>query len=106
LSAFWFPLGAPEPAAPPCIRQRFFPRTAGEEQGLPERVLAPHRGLDSIGTVLREWFTAIPISHCLVGREFRFECTRCFRRNYRCLPGWKPFFFFLWGLFATRAGGL
>jgi len=35
------------------MRQRAFPRTAGDRQGLPERVLAPQRGLDSIGQVLR-----------------------------------------------------
>lgn len=29
---------------PPCIRQRFLPRTAGEPQGVPLRVRAPHRG--------------------------------------------------------------
>ena len=52
-SAFLLPGGAPEPAAPPCIRQRLFPRTAGDLQGLPERVLAPQRGLDNIGPVLR-----------------------------------------------------
>ena len=52
-SAFLLPGGAPEPGAPPCIRQRLFPRTAGDLQGLPERVLAPQRGLDNIGPVLR-----------------------------------------------------
>jgi hypothetical protein len=46
-------LGAPEPGAPPCMRQRFFPLTAGDLQGLPDRVLAPQRGLASIGPVLR-----------------------------------------------------
>ena len=35
------------------IRRRLFPRTAGDLQGLPERVLAPQRGLDNIGPVLR-----------------------------------------------------
>jgi hypothetical protein len=29
-------------AAVECIRQRFFPLTAGDMQGLAERVLAPH----------------------------------------------------------------
>ena len=43
----------PEPGAAPCIRQRLFPRTAGDLQGLPERVLAPQRGLDNIGPVSR-----------------------------------------------------
>ena len=28
-SAFALPVGAPDPAAPPCIRQRRFPATAG-----------------------------------------------------------------------------
>jgi hypothetical protein len=41
LSAFSFPLGALDPGAPPCIRQRLLPCTAGDLQGLPERVLAP-----------------------------------------------------------------
>ena len=43
--ALRFPTGAPEPGAPPCIRQRFFPLTAGERHAFPERVLAPQRGL-------------------------------------------------------------
>ena len=34
------------------MRHRFLPVTAGDWQGLPERVLAPQRKLDSIGTVL------------------------------------------------------
>ena len=52
-SAFLLPRGAPDPGAPPCIRQRFFPITAGDRQALPDRVLAPQRRLDSIGPVLR-----------------------------------------------------
>jgi hypothetical protein len=52
-SAFLLPRGAPDPAAPPCIRHRRFPATAGDLQGLPERVLAPQRTLVSIGPVLR-----------------------------------------------------
>jgi hypothetical protein len=51
--AFRLPRGAPEPAAPPCIRHRRFPRTAGDLQDRPDLVLAPQRGLDSIGPVLR-----------------------------------------------------
>ena len=35
------------------MRQRFLPLTAGDMQGLPERVFAPHRRLDRIGPVLR-----------------------------------------------------
>ena len=54
LNAFRFSCGAPEPGAPPCIRQRFLPATAGDRQEPPERVLAPQRGLASIGPVLRE----------------------------------------------------
>jgi hypothetical protein len=53
LSAFLLPRGAPDPGAPPCMRQRRLPLTAGDRQGLPERVLAPQRRLDSIGPVLR-----------------------------------------------------
>jgi len=52
-SAFWLPLGAPDLGAPPCIRQRFLPRTAGDRHALPERFLALQRGLESIGPVLR-----------------------------------------------------
>jgi hypothetical protein len=48
LSAFWLPCGAPDPSASPCIRQRFLPWTAGDSQGLPDRVLAPQRGLSSM----------------------------------------------------------
>ena len=51
--AFLLPRGAPDPGAPPCIRQRFFPLTAGDWQRLPDLVLAPQRALDSIGPVLR-----------------------------------------------------
>jgi hypothetical protein len=51
--AFWFALGAPDPGAPPCMRQRFLPRTAGERHRPPERIFAPQRGLASIGPVLR-----------------------------------------------------
>jgi hypothetical protein len=35
------------------MRQRFLPRTAGEPQKPPERIFAQHRGLASIGPVLR-----------------------------------------------------
>jgi hypothetical protein len=35
------------------MRQRFLPRTAGEWHKPPERILAPQRGLASIGPVLR-----------------------------------------------------
>jgi hypothetical protein len=52
-SAFLLPRGAPEPGAPPCIRHRAFPLTAGAMHGLPERVLAPQRGLESIGPTLQ-----------------------------------------------------
>ena len=51
--ALWLPLGGPDPGAPPCMRQRFLPRTAGERHKPPERILAPQRGLASIGAVLR-----------------------------------------------------
>jgi hypothetical protein len=51
----WFALGAPDPGAPPCMRQRFLPRTAGERHDPPERIFAPQRGLVSIGPVLRAW---------------------------------------------------
>ena len=43
-SAFLLLSGAPEPGAPPCIRHRLFPLTAGDLHGFPERVLAPQRG--------------------------------------------------------------
>jgi hypothetical protein len=45
-----------------------FPLTAGNMQGFPERVLAPQRGLDSIGPVLRR-----PIfSCCIFERSYSF----------------------------------
>ena len=50
--AFWFPLGAPDPGAPPCMRQRLLPRTEGERHEPPERILAPQRGLASMAAVL------------------------------------------------------
>jgi len=52
LSAFLLPFGAPLPGAPPCMRQRRFPATAGERHDFPLRVFAPHRALDSMGAVL------------------------------------------------------
>ena len=58
-NAFRLPGGAPEPAAPPCILQRRFLRTAGDLQGRPDLVFAPQRGLESIGPVLRRWLPAI-----------------------------------------------
>jgi hypothetical protein len=51
--AFLFPAGAPDPGAPPCMRQRFFPPTAGDLQDPPERVRAPQRILKSMDTTLR-----------------------------------------------------
>ena len=51
--AFWLPRGAPDPSAPPCMRQRLLPRTAGAWHVAPQRVLAPQRGLVSIDVVLR-----------------------------------------------------
>ena len=38
------PIGPPLPRAPPCILQRPFPFAAGDRQGFPRRVCAPHRG--------------------------------------------------------------
>jgi hypothetical protein len=35
------------------MRQRFLPRIAGQQHVPPERVLAPQRGLASIGPILR-----------------------------------------------------
>src|ERR1700675_4849895 len=43
--AFLLPTGAPLLAAPPCIRQRRLPLTAGDRHGFPLRVRAPHRGV-------------------------------------------------------------
>jgi hypothetical protein len=51
--AFRFRRGAPEPGAPPCMRQRRFPATAGARQAPPQRVVAPQRRLASIGAVMR-----------------------------------------------------
>src|SRR5207244_4408277 len=46
---------APVPAAPPCILQRRFPRTAGDWQGAPLRVRAPQRSVRCIDN----------FSHCI-----------------------------------------
>ena len=62
LSAFWFPFGAPEPLAPPCMRQRRFPLTAGDAHGVPRRVLAPQRRLAPIARVSRRRVGAMSIS--------------------------------------------
>jgi len=51
LRAFWFDLGAPDPRAPPRMRQRFLPCAAGDRHAPLERVLAPQRGLASIAPV-------------------------------------------------------
>lgn len=45
--------GAPEPRAPPCIRQRPLPDTFGDLQDVPDLVIAPHFAEASIGAVLR-----------------------------------------------------
>ena len=63
-NALRLPRGAPEPAAPPCILHRRFPRTAGDLQGRPDLVLAPQRGLESIGPVLRRWSPDIVFFFC------------------------------------------
>jgi hypothetical protein len=60
-NALVLPFGAPDPAAPPCIRQRFLPLTAGDRHGFPRRVRAPQRVLDSIGPVLRGWLPVIVV---------------------------------------------
>ena len=49
LSAFRLLPGAPLPVAPPCIRHRCLPFTAGEPHGLPLRVRAQHLGLRCMG---------------------------------------------------------
>ena len=48
-----FPFGAPEPFAPPCMRQRRRPDTAGERHAPPARVRAPHLALAIMGPTLR-----------------------------------------------------
>jgi hypothetical protein len=53
LIALLLPSGAPDPGAPPCMRQRFFPATAGDLQGWPLRVVAPQRRLACIAVVFR-----------------------------------------------------
>jgi hypothetical protein len=57
--------GPPEPVAPPCILHRAFPRTAGDWQRVPLRVLAPHRGARDSGAARpgclgRRSFLALP----------------------------------------------
>jgi hypothetical protein len=54
LSAFLLPLGAPDPGAPPFMRQRLLPLIASALQDLPRRILAPQRRLARFGPVLRE----------------------------------------------------
>src|SRR5216683_1957250 len=46
-------MGAPLPAAPPCILHRRFPRTAGDWHGFPLRVRAPHRDARFMGNFSR-----------------------------------------------------
>ena len=47
------PTGAPDPAAPPCMRQRDITDTAGARQGEPHRVFEPQSGLARIASILR-----------------------------------------------------
>jgi hypothetical protein len=63
LSALVLLRGAPDPLAPPCMRQRFLPATVGERHGVPPRVFAPQRGLASIGAVFRSCFPVFLTSH-------------------------------------------
>jgi hypothetical protein len=51
LRAFWFALGAPDPCAPPCMRQRVLPLTTGERHAPSQWVLAPQRRLASMAPV-------------------------------------------------------
>ena len=62
VSAFLLPRGAPAPGAPPCIRQRFLPRTAGARQGAPEpscpaATARPHAVAIAASTILRCLFS-------------------------------------------------
>ena len=47
------PMGAPLPAAPPCILHRRFPHTGGDWHGFPHRVRAPHRDAWLMGNFSR-----------------------------------------------------
>jgi hypothetical protein len=47
------------------MRQRRLPPTAGDRHGVPDRVFAPQRGLDSIGPVLRHWLLVIVVAERL-----------------------------------------
>jgi hypothetical protein len=60
------------------MRQRFLPWTAGDRHGLPERVLAPQRGLESIGPVLRLW-SAVSIWTDTGGVAAELPRAPCFR---------------------------
>jgi hypothetical protein len=53
------------------IRQHFLPLTAGAIQGLPERVLAPQRVLESIGPVFRGCLLVIAFAYVLRHGEVR-----------------------------------
>ena len=76
MRAFWFPPGAPDSDAPPCMRQRLLPRTAGERHDLPERIFAPHRGLASIGPVVGAYGTVMPGNVVRVGELMFFSIYR------------------------------
>ena len=68
LRALLFLIGAPEPFAPPCKRQRLRPETAGDWQSEPARVRAPHRGLSIMGRTLR---TCLLATLCLTSLALR-----------------------------------
>src|SRR5688500_8988501 len=80
------PSGAPLPFAPPCMRQRRRPFTAGDWQGVPVRVLAPHRSawriFESRRTLISVWcmgssklFSAIPHPLLIAGTAENGLCT-------------------------------
>lgn len=65
------------------MRQRRFPDTAGDWQGVPLRVLAPQRGLDRMGPILRGCIFVIE-KHLLLCQE-EMDATGQLLRSDLCI---------------------
>ena len=80
------PRGAPDPGAPPCIRQRRLPLTAGDLHGLPERVLAP-AGTRQHRTGVTEMFANHLCACAAAEPVYASVRRRCWRKLYQSVDG-------------------
>ncbi len=100
-NAFVLPLGAPDPGAPPCIRHRRFPLTAGALQDVLRRVLAPQRGLRCMEQMSRLWPSDIITSVSSPGPGCTsLRSCRCLKLRPVCFPAlWLVQGDFVWTFF-------